>query len=121
MRIYTKQPSQGAQGSKVSGQEPPDLVIRGSGADACSTCTSAFDGTIRAQKEGPTSQRHTETEQMGPCKSVDSALDQDEAELGVLVLAVLVKVLSDGHGLPSRESCTLHLLSPPKPVAFLMR
>ena len=77
-------------------------MIRGSGADACSTCTSALDGTIRAQKEGPTSQRHRETEQMGPCKSVDSTLDQDEAELGVLVLAVLVKVLSDGHGLGNK-------------------
>ena len=32
-------------------------------------------------------------------KSVDSALDKDETELAVLVLAVLLKVLADGHSL----------------------
>merc|ERR1719373_109781 len=34
---------------------------------------------------------------------VDAGLDEDEAELGVLVLAVLVQVLADGDGLLDQE------------------
>ena len=36
-----------------------------------------------------------------PSETVDSRLDQNEAELGVLVLAVALQVLSDGDSLRS--------------------
>jgi len=34
-----------------------------------------------------------------PSETVDTGLDENQAELGVLVLAVALKVLADGHGL----------------------
>merc|ERR1712138_32744 len=39
------------------------------------------------------------SEAVVPCEAVDTRLDEDEAELGVLVLAVLLQVLADSHGL----------------------
>jgi hypothetical protein len=34
-----------------------------------------------------------------PSETVDTGLDKNQAELGVLVLAVALKVLADGHSL----------------------
>lgn len=41
-----------------------------------------------------------------PSETVDTRLDQNEAELGVLVLAVALKVLSDGDSL---VNCTISI------------
>merc|ERR1712097_117214 len=39
------------------------------------------------------------SEAVVPCEAVDTRLDENQTELGVLVLAVLLQVLADGHGL----------------------
>jgi len=38
-----------------------------------------------------------------PAKTVDPGLDQNEPELGVLVLPVPLQMLADGHGLLDEE------------------
>ena len=42
-----------------------------------------------------------------PAETVDSGFDQNESELGVLVLAVALEVLADGDGLGTKSSADL--------------
>jgi hypothetical protein len=55
---------------------------------------------------------------------VDTGLDQNQAELGVLVLAVALKVLADGNSLgymlASRDLPTSQLFPPDGPLTFLI-